>query len=479
MQTRFSPAQLADPAIAEADAILRKCVHCGFCLATCPTYVLRGDELDSPRGRIYLIKEMLEADRPADARTTTHIDRCLSCLSCMTTCPASVDYMHLVDLARARIESTGRRPLAVRLQRSLIANVLPYPRRFAAALALGRLARPLRGVLRRLPGLAPVGAMLDLVPQKVPPAAPAVAEEAPVASRRVLMMQGCVHLVLRPDLNAATRRLLERHGIAVLVAGDEGCCGSLAHHMGREAQARAQARRLIDTWSGFLDAHDIDAIVVNVSGCGTTIKDYGHMFRDEPAYAARAARIAALARDVSEVMAGASLRPVADVPRLRVAYHAACSLRHGQKVDAAPRALLATAGFEVVEIAEGHLCCGSAGTYNMLQPALGAALGARKRSHIAALAPDVVAAGNIGCMTQIASGNGVPVVHTVELLDWASGGPRPPALAGVDAAPAPAGMPAREQSRPGPTALSGVEKDLRLRLALAPARGDDGPSHSK
>ncbi len=368
MQTNFTLAQLADPDIAEADKILRACVHCGFCTATCPTYVILGDELDSPRGRIYLIKDMLEKDRPADARTVKHIDRCLSCLSCMTTCPSGVHYMHLVDQARAHIEETFTRPLPDRLRRGLLALLLPRPRLFRVALVGAALAKP---IARFLPKSLRV--ILDLAPASLPTPSPMDAPQIfPAQGRvrkRVALLTGCAQQVLSPQINEATIRLLTRHGCEVVVARGAGCCGSLTHHMGREAQAHASAKTNIAAWLALYDGQGPDAIVVNASGCGTTIKDYGYMFRTDPLWAAPAQRIAAMTRDISEVMS--ELGIAAEGPSgLRVAYHAACSLQHGQKITREPKALLAAAGFQVLDVPEGHLCCGSAGTYNMLQPEL-------------------------------------------------------------------------------------------------------------
>jgi glycolate oxidase iron-sulfur subunit len=431
MQTTFTLAQLADPDIAEADRILRTCVHCGFCTATCPTYVLLGDELDSPRGRIYLIKDMLENDRPATADVVKHIDRCLSCLACMTTCPSGVHYMHLVDHARAHIESTYARPPIDRLLRAVLARVLPDNRLLRWALGAARLGKPFAGLFAAL-RLAPLAAMLRLAPARL--AARSTAEgqrlfPAYGARRgRVALLTGCVAPVIAPSISAAAIRLLTRHGIEVVVA-DHGCCGSLVHHMGREQEALTAARRQVDAWSSEIEGEGLDAILVTASGCGTTIKDYGFMLRTDRAYAGKAARVSALALDISEYLSGLGLvsrRP----PRLVVAYHSACSLQHGQKVGRAPKELLSKIGFVVKDVPEGHLCCGSAGTYNILESELARRLRERKVGNIERLKPDVIAAGNIGCMTQIAAGTEIPVVHTVELIDWATGGPAPEALAG-------------------------------------------------
>jgi glycolate oxidase iron-sulfur subunit len=426
VQTAFSDKQLADPAIAEANKILRACVHCGFCTATCPTYVLLGDELDSPRGRIYLIKDMLEHDRPASPDVVKHIDRCLSCLACMTTCPSGVHYMHLVDHARAHIEKTYRRPLVDRLLRDLIAKVLPNPGLFRIALVASRLGRPLAPLFAAF-GLRPVAAMLRLAPTKVPapgPRGPRIFRAEGARRGRVALLSGCVAPVLSPSINDAAIRVLTRHGIEVVLSEGEGCCGSLVHHLGREQEALDQARASIDAWSRDIDAGGLDAILVTASGCGTTVKDYGFMLRADPRYAAKAAKISALARDISEYLVTMALSPKRAERRI-VAYHAACSLQHGQRITQAPKDLLTRMGFLVRDVPEGHLCCGSAGTYNMLQPELARRLRDRKLANIAAVSPDIIAAGNVGCITQIASGTPRPVVHPVELIDWATGGPPP------------------------------------------------------
>ena len=434
MQTSFSIHQLADPHMAESEKILRKCVHCGFCTATCPTFALLGDELDSPRGRIYLIKEMLENDRPADARTVRHIDRCLSCLSCMTTCPSGVHYMHLVDHARAHIEKTYRRPLGNRLVRALLAFVLPHPGRFRLSLAAAFYARPFAGVLRAFGGpFKQLGAMLSLAPLKAPSPSslkPGSAYPAASAARkgRVALLTGCAQPVLAPEINEATVRLLTRAGVEVVLPKGEGCCGALVHHMGREDQALTDARRNVDAWTREIEGEGLDAILITASGCGTTIKDYGFMLKDDPAYAEKAARISALAKDVTEYLTGLDFGAPARATGLTVAYHSACSMQHGQKITRQPKQLLAAAGFAVRDVPEGHLCCGSAGTYNILQPDLARRLRDRKVANIEKTAPDLVATGNVGCITQIGSGTDLPVLHTVLLLDWAYGGPEPALL---------------------------------------------------
>lgn len=432
MQTSFTLAQLADPAIAASNDILRKCVHCGFCTATCPTYVLLGDERDSPRGRIYLIKQMLEGGEAATEETVRHVDRCLSCLSCMTTCPSSVHYMHLVDHARAHIEATYRRPLAERLLRRLLARVLPDPKLFRLSLRLAQVGRPFRFLLPgRLKG------MVAMAPKRLPPASaadrPQVFRAEGERRMRVALLTGCAQKVLDPEINAATIRLLTRHGCEVVVAEGSGCCGALTHHMGQEHDALAKAKANIAAWHREHENGGLDAVVINASGCGTTVKDYGFMLRSDPLWAARAVTIAGLAKDVTEVVQKLGLKSSGAAPAATVAYHSACSLQHGQKITALPKQLLAQAGFTVKDVPEAHLCCGSAGTYNLLQPELATQLRDRKARNIAGTGADMVATGNIGCLVQIAGrleagGKPMPVLHTVALLDWATGGPKPAAL---------------------------------------------------
>ncbi|QHQ36130.1 glycolate oxidase subunit GlcF [Algicella marina] len=427
MQTNFSPEQLRDASTSRSNEVLRTCVHCGFCTATCPTYQVLGDELDSPRGRIYLIKDMLESGRPADEKTVKHIDRCLSCLSCMTTCPSGVHYMHLVDHAREYIEETYRRPFMDRALRWVLARILPYPGRFRLALLGAKIGRP----FARLMPDARLRAMLAMAPKRIPP--PSLMEEPQVHAAqgerrmRVALMVGCAQRALNTDINEATIRLLVRHGCEVVIARGAGCCGALTHHMGKTDESHASAAQNIRAWAEEMAGDGLDAIVINTSGCGTTIKDYGHMFRNSD-LAQSAAAVSAIARDISEVMVDLGLKDAAAPEPLKVAYHAACSLQHGQKITSHPKALLRAAGFTVLEPKDAHLCCGSAGTYNLMQPEISGQLKARKVATLEALVPDVISAGNIGCMMQIGGCTGVPVVHTAELLDWATGGPRPEAL---------------------------------------------------
>jgi glycolate oxidase iron-sulfur subunit len=425
MQTKFTPEQLKDSATKRSNEILRACVHCGFCTATCPTYQVLGDELDSPRGRIYLIKDMLENGRKPDEKTVKHVDRCLSCLACMTTCPSGVHYMHLVDHAREYIEQNYDRPMFDRAMRFTLAKILPYPRRFRVALRMAQLAKPVRFVLpARLRG------MVDFAPDDMPPPSlndrPQVFAAIGPRLRRVALMTGCAQKALNTDINDATIRILRRHGCEVVVAQGAGCCGALTHHMGKSVESHRSAAKNIEAWMAEVSGEGLDAIVINTSGCGTTVKDYGHMFRDTD-MADEAAQISALAKDVSEVLEQLDLQHV-ERPDLRVAYHAACSLQHGQQIKSTPKTLLKKAGFTVLEPKDSHLCCGSAGTYNLMQPEISVQLKDRKVETLMAKTPDVIAAGNIGCMMQIGSGTDTPIVHTVEILDWATGGPLPPKL---------------------------------------------------
>ncbi|WP_224823839.1 glycolate oxidase subunit GlcF [Cognatishimia sp. MH4019] len=452
MQTTFTPEQLTDPGIQRSNEILRTCVHCGFCTATCPTYQVLGDELDSPRGRIYLIKDMLENERVPDEKTVKHIDRCLSCLACMTTCPSGVHYMHLVDHAREYIEQKYKRSFSDRALRWILAQILPYPTRFRLALLGAKIGRPFAFLMPD----ARLKAMLEMAPKTIPPVSrnddpQTFAPKAP-KKMRVALMTGCAQKALNTDINDATIRLLRRLGAEVVVAEGAGCCGALTHHMGKTKESHKTAAKNIRAWHKEIEGEGLDAIVINTSGCGTTVKDYGHMFRNEP-LAKEAAAVAGLAKDISEVLiellpkgapeftavntakAAIAGTDAADVPpkpvgtgTLTVAYHAACSLQHGQQIKTYPKDLLKRAGFKVVEPADSHLCCGSAGTYNLMQPEISKQLKKRKVDTLEAKNPDIIAAGNIGCMMQIGGGTDIPIVHTVELLDWATGGPQPPAL---------------------------------------------------
>jgi len=439
MQTSFLPEALQQPAMQASEKILRTCVHCGFCTATCPTYLLLGDELDSPRGRIYMIKDMLERGKPASSDVVKHVDRCLSCLSCMTTCPSGVHYMHLVDHARAHIEATYERPFADRAIRAVLAAILPYPNRFRVALTLAALGKPFAPLIRLLPGIGSrLSAMLALAPWFLPGKSPYEAPQsiAPQSEKRgrVAILTGCAQPVLNPDINEAAIRLLTRMGLEVVVPKNQGCCGALVHHMGKDDASHAFAKQMINAWMAEIDGDGLDAIVITASGCGTTIKDYGHMFRNDPEWAEKAAKVSSLAKDITEVLTRFTLPEPAIQTGQTIAYHSACSMQHGQQLRDEPKKLLKAAGFNVKDVPEGHICCGSAGTYNMLQPEISGQLRERKVSNIEKLNPDIIATGNLGCMSQIGKGladrgKAVPVVHTVELIDWATGGPKPRGIA--------------------------------------------------
>jgi len=436
MKTDFTAQQLTDPATRVANDILRKCVHCGFCTATCPTYVTLGDELDSPRGRIYLIKSMMETDQPPPAKMVSHIDKCLSCLSCMTTCPASVHYMHLVDMARAQIRDRYTRPWPDRMLRRLLQIVLPRPGLFRMSLLAAKLGGPL---MRFLPGR--LGAMMAMAPSRVEPPSPVDRPQTIPATtprkKRVVLMNGCAQQVLRASINEATVRVLNRLGCDVVIAEGAGCCGALVHHMGEEHQAQQAAKNNIHAWEKVMEDGGLDAVIINASGCGTTVKDYGFLLSGDDQWKHRAEKISALAKDITEFVL--ELEPefppgvIDENIRPRVAYHSACSMQHGQKLSTEPVTLLEKAGFQVRTPKESHLCCGSAGTYNILQPEIASELQSRKVNHLRATGADIVASGNIGCIQQISGGMAKnkdggpsrPVVHTVELIDWALGGENP------------------------------------------------------
>lgn len=428
MQTEFDKSQLEERRMAMAESIIRSCVHCGLCTATCPTYLLTGDERDSPRGRIYMIKDMIEHGGVASAQTTHHLDRCLTCLSCMTACPSGVDYMRLIDLAKNMIGTRGRRSYKNQLTRQFVLSTLPYPKRLKSAIRLARFARPFRGILRKI-GLGDMVAMMDLMPDTNPGHGTyhgaGAAKPRGVRQRGVILLEGCVQPTIEPSINDATIRLLARNGVEVFISSGATCCGGLAYHGGAEEHAKLQAMENIDAWYKVLEKEDIDAIIVNASGCGTTVKHYSHMLQDETDYKMKAVHISGLTRDITEFLTDYDLGPPKRWSSLQVAYHAPCSLQHGQRVINPPRTLLKKAGFGLLEIAEGHICCGSAGTYNLLQPKIATELRDRKLANIETLKPDVIATGNVGCMVQLQSGTSIPVVHTVELLDWAYGGPCP------------------------------------------------------
>ena len=426
MQTHFTDIQLLDPQVREADAILRKCVHCGFCTATCPTYVMTGDERDSPRGRIWLMRELLETPDSVSDDTGFHLDRCLGCLACTTTCPSGVDYHHLIEIGRARIDKQVRRPFMDRFMRRMLAYVIPHAGRFRLMIRLGRIGnlfaplmpRNIRAALAKLPRHLP---RFDRVGARTMKFEPRVG-----ATRHVILLAGCAQRALDPEINASTVRVLSRLGVRVTVRAEAFCCGALAHHIGESEAARSAVRSTLLAWQDEIQKGGVDAIVVNASGCGTMVKDYEHVVGDDPELKDIARRVAGLTRDISELLAELPLNSIIDpAPEGRgvVAYHSACSLQHGQKIHDLPISLLRQAGFEVRQPLEPHLCCGSAGVYNILQPDMAAGLRDRKLENIRATGAPVVAAGNIGCIQQL--DGEIPVRHTIQFIDFASGGPPP------------------------------------------------------
>jgi glycolate oxidase iron-sulfur subunit len=428
MSTDSSIARFVEPALQEATAIIKTCSHFGFCTATCPTYQFTHDENESPRGRIDLIRAMLEKGGPPETATVRHLDSCLSCLACMSTCAVKVDYMHLIDHAKAHVERHFRRSLKERLMRAFIARIVPNRRVFGIAMRLGRGAKMLAHALP-----SRIADLVDLVPRASPvdlqDVSPGTYEAVGTRRWRVALLAGCAQRVLAPQINAATVRLLTRHGCEVVVAQGVECCGALTLHMGRRADGCRSAKRNIDAWTRGAMSNGLDAIIVNASGCGTAMKDYGHLFEHDPVYRDRSRQIAALTVDVSEFIARIGLVAPSGM-NFRVAYHDACSLRNAQRVTREPRGLLRSAGYSVVDVPETHFCCGSAGTYNLLQPRVAKQLGERKARHAESTGAAMLAVGNIGCVMQISRYTDLPVLHTVELLDWATGGPIPPGLRG-------------------------------------------------
>ena len=424
MRTEIAPHLLQEPDVKDAEAALRACVHCGFCNATCPTYLLTGNELEGPRGRIYLMKTSLEGQIKPSQQTLGHIDSCLGCLSCETTCPSGVDYSRLLEEARPRLEKKVKRSLSDRLLRSVITRFLPYPARFRFALKMSGLGRALSFLVPS--NMTP---LLDMAPKRLPRPAelakPGVIAAVGSKRLRVALLTGCAQSVLGPQINDATVRLLTRLGAEVVIPNDTGCCGALTFHMGERRQSRKLMGHMIEVWHREIEGDGLDAIVLNTSGCATAVREYEYLFRHDPTLAEKAKAVVERVRDVTEVVAELGLGEIGESSGLRIAYHDACSLQHGQHIKSEPRTLLQAAGFTVLEVPEGHICCGSAGTYNMLQSEMAEKLQKRKVEHIESVQPQVVAAGNIGCMEQIGRATGVPIVHTVQLLDWATGGPRP------------------------------------------------------
>ncbi|MBT2987622.1 MAG: glycolate oxidase subunit GlcF [Candidatus Thiodiazotropha sp. (ex Ctena orbiculata)] len=428
MQTSFSAQQLSMPAIASSDVELRACLQCDYCTPNCPTFQLLGDEYDSSRGRVYLIKELLESEGRPDRKTVEYLDRCLSCLACMSTCPSSVHYQHLLDHAREAIEQRHRRKPLDRLSRWMLAKLLPHPKRFRFAMHAARMLKP---AASSLPD--PIRGMVEYMPDSLPPPSPNDLPQVFPAQgerrRRVVLLTGCAQQALNTDINDATIRILSRHGCEVVVPAGAGCCGAVTHHMGKTKESLAAAARNIRVWMKEMDGEGLDAIAINTSGCGTVVKDYGYMFRNDP-LARQASKISAMAKDITELLAEMDL-DYRVKPGLRISYHATCSLQFGQRIRFTPRKLLKAAGFIVLEPRDSHTCCGAAGTYNLLQPEISSRLKASKLKELEAGLPAAIAAGNIGCIMHLTSASRIPVVHTVELLDWVTGGPIPKSLNGI------------------------------------------------
>ena len=429
MQTNFTKKQLQESSIIDANGIIRKCTHCGFCNATCPTYQVAGDELDGPRGRIYLIRDMLENNKPASEKITRHIDRCLSCYACMTTCPSGVNYMHLVDHARNHIEKTYVRPFFDRFIRILLSIILPSPKLFRIVGYLARFANPFKFLFPKK-----IKNMLKYMPTSFPKSNYENKEVYSAKGKtfaKVALLTGCVQRVISPQINDSTIDILNRHGVEVIVPKEITCCGSLNHHLGKEDLAHKSFVNNINFWFKCYEERNLDAILVTTSGCGTTLKDYGHIFRDDPDKDLRkkAKIISSLAKDVTEYLGkNIKLNFVEKDKKFKIAYHSACSMQHGQKLHSQPMNLLKKTGNEIVEIPDGHLCCGSAGTYNLLQGEMASELLVRKVSNIDKVKPDFISTGNIGCITQISSGTKIPILHTIEILNWYTGGEKPNAI---------------------------------------------------
>ena len=429
MQTNFTKKQLQESSIIDANGIIRKCTHCGFCNATCPTYQVAGDELDGPRGRIYLIRDMLENNKPASEKITKHIDRCLSCYACMTTCPSGVNYMHLVDHARNHIEKTYVRPFFDRFIRILLSIILPSPKLFRIVGYLARIANPFKFLFPKK-----IKNMLKYMPTSFPKSNYENKEVYSAKGKtfaKVALLTGCVQRVISPQINDSTIDILNRHGVEVIVPKEITCCGSLNHHLGKEDLAHKSFVNNINFWFKCYEERNLDAILVTTSGCGTTLKDYCHIFRDDPDKDLRkkAKIISSLAKDVTEYLGkNIKLNFVEKDKKFKIAYHSACSMQHGQKLHSQPINLLKKTGNEIIEIPDGHLCCGSAGTYNLLQGEMASELLVRKVSNIDKVKPDFISTGNIGCITQISSGTKIPILHTIEILNWYTGGEKPNAI---------------------------------------------------
>ena len=428
MQTNFSETQLKNKENQSTEKIFKKCVHCGMCNATCPTYGILGDELDGPRGRIYLIQDMLEKEKKPNAKIVKHIDRCLSCYSCMTTCPAGVNYMHLIDHGRKYIEQNYKRPFFDRMLRNFLSAVLPNVKYFRLISILSKIGKLFNFIFPKK-----IKDMLNLMPTSLPKKTLKIKEVYKTKRKkkiaRVALLTGCVQKEISPQINESTIRILNRHGVEVVTPKKIRCCGSLNHHLGKNQDAHKDFINNINTWYDEYLNGNLDAILSNTSGCGTTLKDYGFIFRNDKELKKKAKKISELTKDVSEYLSeNLNLKINKKEKKYRIAYHSACSMQHGQKVHNQPIELLSKTKNEILEIPDGHLCCGSAGVYNILQNEIAKKLLEEKIKNIEGLDVQIISTGNIGCITQISNGTKIPILHTVEILDWYTGGPKPKIL---------------------------------------------------
>ncbi len=433
MQTNFSEEQLKNKDNKSSEKIFRKCVHCGMCNATCPTFNLLGDELDGPRGRIYLIKEMIEKKKTPTKKVVSHIDKCLSCYSCMTTCPSGVNYMHLIDHGRNYVEKNYQRPFYQRIFRNFLSATLPKPKIFKFLIFFAKIGQLFKFLLP-----TNLKSMLDVAPKKIYGKTLKFQKiykaERKKPTARVALLIGCVQRVVSPQINESTIRILTRHGVEVITMPEIECCGSLNHHLGKEKLAKETFKKNINMWYDEYLKNGLDAIISNTSGCGTTLKDYGFVFRDDNELKKKAKKVSELTKDVTEFLdQNLKLNFKSDkiLKKYSIAYHSACSMQHGQKVHKQPLGLLEKTGNKILNIPDGHICCGSAGTYNILQSDIAKKLLKQKVENINKVKPDFISTGNIGCIMQITNGTKIPILHTVEVIDWYTGGPKPKSLSSI------------------------------------------------
>ena len=433
MQTNFTEDQLKNKDNKSTEKILRKCVHCGMCNATCPTFNLLGDELDGPRGRIYLIKEMIEKKKTPTKKVVSHIDKCLSCYACMTTCPSGVNYMHLIDHGRNYVEKKYKRPFFEKLFRDFLSKTLPKPKIFKFLILLAKIGQPFKFLLPKK-----LKSMLDVAPKKIYGKTlkfqKVYKAERKKPTARVALLIGCVQRVVSPQINESTIRVLTRHGVEVITMPEVECCGSLNHHLGKEDLAKDTFKKNINLWYDEYLKNGLDAIISNTSGCGTTLKDYGFVFREDKELKKKAKKISELTKDVTEFLdqnLKLSFKKEKGVKKYNIAYHSACSMQHGQKVHKQPIDLLERTGNKILSIPDGHICCGSAGTYNILQSDIAEKLLKQKVENINKVKPDFISTGNIGCIMQITNGTNIPILHTVEVIDWCTGGPKPQSIKSI------------------------------------------------